>query len=281
MFVAGKDIIKSFTFEEAFPLLSRDNSSQPKASNKLSNTPSASNQVVSSPPMEKLPTPPFGFTQKELSPYFGKFDISNIRKPSLRNSESSFVLRAESALTSPINISGWKVKMYRGEITIPEAIRDYDPFGYNNEEPILLSPRGEVRVDNGKSPVGRNFQLNTCTGYLNDIFPFKEKLPNQCPSIPRNEISVFSGACQTLLLSLGTCEAPTTEEINSIATDSACRTYVDKINFRSCYDTSRSRSDFYKNEWRVWMNREFPFDPQHDRVLLFDGSGLLVDEYAY
>ena len=93
----------------------------------------------------------------------------------------------------------------------------------------------------------------------------------------------FSGRCQSFILSLGSCEEPTPSELNeySVENDLGCRSYLDTLNYTGCYRTYRYTANFFSNEWRIWLNQAMPFDQQHDRVLLFDRNGLLVNEYVY
>jgi len=147
----------------------------------------------------------------------------------------------------------------------------------------VVSGNNYVNIYSGFSPINRNLRLNKCTGYLENNFTFNPSLPQDCPSISRSEISYLSGQCQSYLLSLWGCKLPDYSFYNLLPGNddgNNCRNFLNNINYTSCLQKHRSEADFMSNEWRVWINENI-LDSQHDRVLLFDTQGQLVDQYTY
>jgi hypothetical protein len=231
---------------------------------------------------------PAGFERKDLSPYFQKIRIASAYASFWNYTPDQIRISSYFNKGEAINIMGWKIKGNRREVIIPRAINIYEPSGLMSEEDIILTANNYVDIYSSRSPINRNFRLNKCTGYLENTYNFYPSLPRNCPSIPRSEINHLSGQCQSYILSLWGCKAPDVSFYNSLpGTDEGnlCRQFLNTINHGTCFQKHRFDSDFLSNEWRVWIGQriipEDILDPQHDRLLLFDKQGLLVDEHTY
>ncbi len=230
---------------------------------------------------------PSGFTRNQLSSYFGKMRISAQYNSFYTYNPSEFQIYSSLPSAEKVNITGWRIKTNNGEITIPQAVNIYEQFGLNTQEDIFLSANNYVHIYIGMSPIGKNFRLNKCIGYLQNDYVFFPQLPQNCPSPSRSEISYLSGECQSYILSLWGCKVPDKDSESFYASiggsyqeEVACRAFLDTINQAGCFQQHYLDKDFLSNEWRVWV-RKYILDSQHDRVLLFDKQGLLVDEYTY
>lgn len=236
-------------------------------------------------PAQPAITPPVGFTIDQLSPYYQQIRISSMYRPtSYSSAAAQITLTASYNLERPINITGWVIKTNRGELpALPRIINDYHPYGLFSEEDLVMNKNDQLYIFSGRSPISLNFRLNKCTGFLNNNYNFQPPLPNNCPTIPRNEIITLTGRCQSFIMSLNACRIPTPNQISSFGQpeESGCRTILDKINYGGCYFQHRGDVDFFSREIRIWINYPFPFDTQHDRIMLFDRDGLLVDIYVY
>ena len=230
------------------------------------------------------PTPPAGFTVAELSPYYGEVKIGNVSPASTWNTVANFSLSANyNGLKAPIDVTGWHLRSNKGDVVIPTAVADYTPGGFGYSGDITLSPGQVLNVYSSVSPIAKNLRMNQCIGYLNDTYTFTPALPQNCASVyDRSEISTLSGACQSYILSLWSCSAPSIGQINNFSSEPACQALLStRFNYATCYDRHRFDSGFFTNEWRVWIGGAINFDQSHDRLLLFDKEGLLVDEYTY
>ena len=227
------------------------------------------------------PEPPEGFKTEDLSPYFKKIRISGVSASVFYKSPSRITLTTAYNLNEKINISGWRLKSNREEFIIPQAIEIYDPFGLSQASDIKLEKDQRVYIYSSVSAFGRNLRLNKCIGYLENTYDFIPSLPRNCPRIARSEIYDLGGACQNYLMSLSSCEVPNSNN-TIIAWNEKCRQFVERanINYKGCFDRYRADLDFLSKEWWVWAGVNI-FDPYHDRVLLLDKEGLLVDVYIY
>jgi len=222
---------------------------------------------------------PAGFTARDLSPYFGKVRFGSV-SPGYSGSYSQVSLYAYMKEGESVNITGWLMKGNKGTRYVPQAVAVYDPSGLASETDIFLKSGETVNIYSTTSAIGKNLRLNKCVGYLENASRFTPSLYVSCPYVDRSEIQYLSGECQNYILSLGGCKLPDANP-NIPMYDYACRAYLDILNYRGCFDRHSNDPDFSSKEWRVWIGSGQFLDSLHDRVLLFDRQGLLVDERTY
>lgn len=234
-----------------------------------------------SAPGVRTPTPPSGFTVADLSPYYDKVQMISVRPPDRYGMGGEFTLRVDTSASAPVDVTGWTIRTNRrGSLIISGAGAATGPV---NRARILVRPGTSATFYAAWSSSVKNVELNACTGYLNYRYIVSPKFPTNCPRPSRSEMIGFSGACQNFINSLSPCEIPTPTEINQFAVsgDAACRAFIDTLTYEGCVRRYESLPNFYSYGWRVWLGTELRFDPFHDRLLLFDASGKLVDEYVY
>lgn len=215
-----------------------------------------------------------------VPPSAGEAAVVEKQKPARISyaSQTGLRLSANVGRNETANITGWFVKSNSGSFTIPQAQEVYSFGGKQGD--IILRSGDWAYFYPGRGPKG-NFRLNKCLGYIEDLAPFAPSLPKNCPLISRSEISGFSAACQDYLLSLRSCENPSANPPVSI-TDSACHSFLSKLNYVGCVEKYKNDSDFLTREWWVWAeNRLNIFDPVHDKIQLINKAGEVVDEYIY
>ena len=188
------------------------------------------------------------------------------------------VLDSDLEENETVDITGWTIKGKYGFFTIPQAQEIYSWGGAIKD--IVLKPGNSVYLYSGPGPRG-NFRLNKCMGYIEDVAPFIPSLPKDCPSISRSEVSRLSMPCQDYILSLWDCENPIANPPVPYD-DSACHDFLQKLNYVGCVAKYGNDSDFLSDEWQVWLENQINvFNPEYDKVQLFDKQGNLIDEYAY
>ncbi len=247
-------------------------------------TPPASEQIPSHQPQQLMLTIatsaiPQGFTRNQLSPYFHKIRFAGISFPGNVTLSGSF-----GEDTVAIEVSGWYIKSARGGQFVPQAINVYDPTGLGQETDIYLKPNDVLRMFSSVSAIGKNFRLNKCIGSLENTNHFTPSLPGYCQPLYKDysEISGFTGKCQDYISSLNSCISPDFSSTNIPRDDYACQSYLqNNFGFKGCFDKYRGDADFLTNEIWAWTGNDRLFDERHDRVLLFDRAGRVVDEYVY
>lgn len=224
---------------------------------------------------------PEGFESSDLSPDFGKIEITSLRRPTSSGAGGGFTLRSDFTQGDPVDITNWSIQGNDNkEITIRGGISSVPPVNLTR---IVIRPRTSAVFYADTNSFVKNVQLNKCTGYLNKTYNFDPKIPNNCPRPDRSQTISFSGECQNFIRSLSACEQPTGSELNRFASvdDIACHEFLEDLNYGNCVREHSNDSDFYSYGWRVWLSDRLPFDRQHDRLLLLDEDNLLVDEYVY
>lgn len=257
-------------------------------------TPAKSTTVTPSPTAVKPPTQylpnvsdsaiPYGFKREQLSPYFGKVNISYVSQPSLYwRTFSEINLYTSLSSEEKLNITGWIIKSQKDQLEIPKGIEIYNPSISQAPQDIILKSGDSLSIYSNVSKLGINFKPNKCTGYLEKIFDLTPDLSLDCPRYSRQEISYLNAKCQDYIMSLGTCEVP---DLNKVSTDMECQTILRNLTYVPCLNQHRGDSYFVSQKWLIWIGTSAGRDLNilnlvHDQLLLFDKSGLLVDEYSY
>ena len=244
-----------------------------------------SGTVIAPMPTATPPTPPTGFTASQLSPYYGQVRFGGVSAGCAPYTyggcygEITFYANSPSQ-TSTIDVTGWQIKANYGGEYIPQAVNIYDPLGLTSLSDINLKSGDMLIMYSTSAPV--NLRLNECIGYLPNKSQFSPELPQTCPYVDQSAaIQSFSGACQNYIMSLGSCQSPDLSNPEIPINDYACRTYLENnFNYRACFYAHLGDANFLSNQVWVWMGSS-PVGQYHDRVLLLDREGLLVDIYTY
>lgn len=243
----------------------------------------------SSGSVSTAPVPPLAVDSKDLSPYYKKIRIGSVVVPNdydYQHGGGQLSLYADSSLSEPVDVTGWSVRGNRGNaVSVQKAVADYNPYTYAapQSENVILSPGGTVYIYGWKSVLNMNLRPNKCTGYLNQQYAIYPQLPNECPMPDISRITLLTGACQNFVRSMYTCTTPKPDDLNRVSgqVEAECRAIIDKQNIVSCYNEHHNDANFYSKEWRTWVNEAFQFDRSHDRLILRDAKGLVVDDYTY
>ncbi len=220
---------------------------------------------------------PQGFTRSDLSPYFHEILFSGV-------SRAALTLSASFSGGGHIDVNGWFIKSRRGGQTIPQAVNVYDPLGLTPETDIILTSGDQIHMYSSVSGVGKNFRINRCIGYLAKDNRFSPALPSYCewPVISDQEFYNFTSKCQDYLSSrLGSCSISDFNSSGLSQYDYGCQDYFKTVNFKGCFDSHAGDKNFLTNQIWVWTANPDLVDARHDRVMLFDNSGLYVSEYDY
>lgn len=135
---------------------------------------------------------------------------------------------------------------------------------------MITAGRQERRMD---------FRANLCTGYFDESSSFTPYLYHQCPRPDTRKLISLSDRCLRIIDSTSSCRQAKFEGF----VDSDCSVYLNEhLNYAGCVRDYRSRQDFYSKEWFIWMQRDKEFFRNvHDKVILRDTIGKVVDEHSY
>lgn len=208
--------------------------------------------------------------------YKGKIKISGVS----RSNSQQINLSANFSESGAINITGWRIRSARRKIEIVIgkgfALPQFNSFSSD----IWLKSGASARITAAASPLFSNFQVNGCFGWLSNIYNLGAF--NYCPSIRLGDLSDsgLDGACKDLILSSGSCRAPSDNVLNSYSP--SCKLWVEKnLNYNSCVAKHMNDLGFYKG-WQIYTgNGNLLFDDRHDKIELLDQADLAVDAYKY
>lgn len=181
-----------------------------------------------------------------------------------------------------IDITGLFIKNQKNEkVNIPQAVEILYLQSGDSKKNLILEPGKSVIVFSGASPVGKNFRLNICAGYLN-YFNFPSKLPAECPKPIDQEFIDFNKTCRDYIKNLKVCTHPNTADFKPVF-EKQCTDYLlNTFNYSNCVTRYRFNSDFLKNDWYIFLDRSLSlWDDSHDEAKLLDKDGSLIAAYSY
>lgn len=187
-------------------------------------------------------------------------------------------LKASYFSGAPVNITGWKIKSEKkGETIIGKgyALPQFDAAVSD----ILLSSGESAKIIAGNGPLAGNFRINNCFGWFGSVYNIDYSM-NYCPGVKLGDLAGLDSACQDLILKTASCRIPSEDILNRQSNQ--CRVWVEKnLNYNTCVSSRRQDSDFFKG-WQIYTGNNNPiFDSLHDKIGLYDKSGILIDSYEY
>lgn len=216
----------------------------------------------------------------EESPYKGKIYLgagSASEADPQKEYVEIFNRRAE-----PVLITGWTLtNRYGNRAAIGEGSSYVFSGQVNPQEPIYLKANEKAVVTTGRSPIGTSFKLNICTGYFNQFQKFFPSLAEECPRLSENEIPInYPNACFDFVNNLSRCRMPTSVPFE-VGND--CNNLInEKMSYRACAEGHKNDANFYKPEWRIYLNQGAEFwNNERDYIILRDKDGKLADEISY
>ena len=146
-----------------------------------------------------------------------------------------------------------------------------------------------IYVITGHSPIGASFRTNTCTGYFEQFQDFEPRLKKDCP-LPDKELAFYldrksgfipSDKCIDYVEDLDQC----TFNINSLPENigGLCRDFIlNELTYNGCIKIHKDDIEFYKNEWRLYLERDQElWKNTRERIRLLDENGLVIDVITY
>lgn len=217
-----------------------------------------------------------------------------------------------------VRITGWTLQNGRGNkyfnrggnnviypsesATIPDGAKIFLPRRINYFQPVVLKKnQSAVVVTGGALNVGSKisgFQVNKCIGYVerDPQYQFYPPLSSQCP-IPREEegVRMMEKSCYDFIQSLQACHEPKFPEVvfingvaergyvdNTPGLSTQCKDFLKShFNYNSCVAIHSDDTNFYANEWRLFLNRPFEmWGNDRELFTLYDNEGKIVDQIS-
>lgn len=208
----------------------------------------------------------------------GKIKISDVSGTSETPQFESITIENGSEKEN-ISITGFVISSDKSSFIIPKGHHLLGSSA-SAEDPIILRPRERAIITVGKQAKLMDFRENLCTGYYSEFSDYTPSLSSSCPRPDTRELLQLSDRCINVIERTSTCR---TADLQDILIESVCSEYINQnLNYAGCVRNYQSRSDFFSDHWLIWMQRteEF-FRNTHDKIILKDRLGRVVDEYSY
>lgn len=227
---------------------------------------------------------------KNASVYKGMIDLQSISHSYNNDPANEYIhITASSQNKKNIKITNWTLRSISTGNSISIGKGTYLFFGDGQDrsttQDILMTPGDIAYINTGRSPLGVSFKTNICSGYHNQFLQFNPYLSTNCP-LARNEKNnipptVKNDSCFDMLDNFPQCRIQTASF--PIGTSPECSNFITKtMNYRACVDLHRNDIGFYKNEWRIYLERsDSLWKTRRETVELIDELGKIVDSYSY
>ncbi|MEA2112946.1 MAG: hypothetical protein U9P50_03175 [Patescibacteria group bacterium] len=226
-------------------------------------------------------------TEQNKSSFTGKITISRCKGSKTDVDQEYIKLSVKDSVNEKILISDWSFKseMTGIEIKIGNASKLPYTSQINTESPLFVSGGDEIIILTGRSPIGVSFQVNKCSGYLEQFQDFNPHLDKDCPLVEDEDLPVsgpnaFNDNCWDYIEKISRCETPL---IFPLDMQYECRTYLtNEVNHNTCINNYKNKSGFYKPEWRIFLDRKNElWKKDREIIRLLDAQGKVVDTYSY
>lgn len=225
--------------------------------------------------------------KERTSPLAEKVIIKRCAGSQTDVNEEYIELVINSSVSEKILISDWTLKseMTGTTIKIGEASKLPYTSQINKESAVFVSGGDRIIITTGRSPIGVSFQINKCSGYLEQFQNFYPSISKQCPlvedeNLPTSGPNAFNDECWDYIESISRCETPLVFPLDM---QYECRSYLTtEINHNACIDNYKNNGDFYQPEWRIFLDRETDlWKKEREIIELLDAQGKIVDVYSY
>lgn len=241
------------------------------------------------PRLTPPPTPPPSPTPSpDLDALLKKYVSVSVRNARSRNENQEYIdiiysRNAPKDAPDTIVLSDWTIGNARGESFLLGSATNLPHLSsIQNQDKLLLAKGGVIHVITGKSPMGINFRANTCASYFSQNYQFTPSISSySCPP-PSKEPGQdgFSDTCYLFMKQQSSCKIPKTLPLNL---DNQCREYITRtISYNGCIENHRYDTDFYTNDWWVYLNRPTPLWSEiRDTITLKNNRGIVIATVSY
>ncbi len=225
--------------------------------------------------------------EQNTSPYNKKVSIRRSLGSQTDVNQEYIELSVNLPAGEKVLISDWSLKseMTGTEIKIGNATKLPYTSQINKEFPIFASGGDKIIITTGRSPIGVSFQINKCSGYLEQFQDFKPSLDKNCPLVKDENLPVygpnsFNDDCWNYIDRISRCETPLVFPLDM---QYECRSYLTtEVNYNACVNKYKNENNFYQPEWRVFFGRVTElWKKEREVIKLLDAQNKVVDVYSY
>jgi hypothetical protein len=234
----------------------------------------------------------------KTSPYVGMINIKSVKRSSKNDPNDEYIiLEASKDAPDGMFLDDFKIRsLVTGQVVgIPDAV--YLPFtnDLNYKQPVRVAPKARYYIISGKSPLGYSFRTNKCIGYLSQFQKFRPSLKQNCPKAIDEKLpeapNQLNDNCLDYLNSMSSCKIHVYKSSDPvvIARDKfsklsiECQRFIEeKTGYSNCIKLHRNDSDFYTEDWRIYLNRGTTnWKKKREIIQLLDQNDKVVSQYSY
>lgn len=281
-----------------------------------------SSSFVKTSPSSKANTQSKQEEDPTKSPFYGQITIrtGNARSAYQPSLEYITLQMKSGRNQEPINITGWSIENGAGSrryqvganvllgntsrILIPQASMIYIPGVSGTEGPVILKAGEKAHLITGSMPplasgkIG-SFKVNKCTGYLEKQtnIKFSPSISLSCPA-PKSyaETQLLEQSCYDFVRRISRCHTPDFKDVRRpdggyetggidgvFGLTNQCKAFIQTtFNYNSCIANHINDDDFYKKEWRIYLNQPWELWAKDREVItLYDNFGRIVHQVKY
>lgn len=225
---------------------------------------------------------------KPTSPYAADIQLSAGNADSSDPENEYVIISTSRKLAKTITITGWTLESKTFAIRAPIGSAAQIPVmgQIQNDIPITIGPDSEVFITTGRSPNGGSFRVNMCTGYFEQFQDYAPRLDKACldpqeEALKNPQKTAGNVECIDFMDNLRSCELYTDDIPSGVG--SSCRDFIQNdLSYNGCVTAHRNDPDFYRNEWRIFLNRQQElWVNTHDQIRLLDENGQLIASVTY
>jgi hypothetical protein len=185
-----------------------------------------------------------------------------------------------SALISNLMLKG---RSYGIAVLVPKATNLPLMGVSSTKTDVSLPPGGRAIISTGRSPIGTSFRVNACSGYLDQFQNYTPALFKECP-LPKEELAlsgIKESSCEMFAEKLPRCRLYSGAYPSEIST--SCKNFIaEKLNYNSCALRHKDDAGFYKNEWRLFLDKKSELWAEKSEIIrLLDSRGNTIDAITY
>jgi hypothetical protein len=210
------------------------------------------------------------------------FRVTN-RNAKSRNVDTEYIqIEYNPSSNITVDVSDWTLSNKRGSVFKIGNVTNFPGIGNRiNNDRLVLNKGGRVYIITGSSPRGESFRENKCVEYFEQSKTYVPPISTNCPAPSREPgQDGFNDECFLYMRKQNSCRIPT---VMPPASEPDCREYViDTINYSGCIANHRNDSDFFGNEWWVYLRRpEHIWSDIRETITLTDTNGNVIANLSY
>ena len=202
-----------------------------------------------------------------------KIEVANADQP-----EKEFVtITIEESASGPLMLTGLALLQDHFLVPIEKSVKKFVRGNISSARAVVVETfPTTIIVNSGRSPAGVSFKVNRCSGFLEEFQNFHPPLVTDCPSINTllaKQSVTISEECRDYFEKTPSCTS-----LPDDAPTQCSYLLIEHIGYNQCVDAVENDTDFYKNEWRLFLESPKTLWATTSPIELIDPSTTIRDQ---